>query len=180
MKRVGNLYEQIYDINNLILAEKKARRGKSKQYGVRLFDKNKEDLIINLHYILLNEEYKTSKYHIFKIFEGKEREIFRLPYWPDRIVHHAIINIIEKYFVNAFTKDTYACIKNRGIHLAVKKIKKALKDEVNTKYVLKLDIKKFYPSVDCEILKSLLRRKFKDQKLLKLLDEIIDSVGGGG
>lgn len=118
MKRIGNLYNKICSIDNLTLAEKKSRRGKGKQYGVKLFDINKEDNIINLHHILINKEFKTSKYYRFKIFEGKEREIFKLPYYPDRIVHHAIMNVLEKYFVNTFTSDTYSCIKGRGIHKA--------------------------------------------------------------
>lgn len=178
MKRIGNLYNRICSIENLTIAEKKARKGKSKQYGVRLFDRNPQDNIINLHHILLNKEYRTSKYTIFKIFEGKEREIFRLPYYPDRIVHHAIMNILEDIFVKSFIKNTYSCIKFRGIHKALKDVKVAIKDEQETQYILKLDIRKFYPSVNNEILKALLRRKFKDKDLLWLLDEIIDSAQG--
>jgi RNA-directed DNA polymerase len=115
MKRIGNLYSEICSVDNLILAEKKARKGKLKQYGVRLFDLNKEDNLINLHHILVNKEFKTSEYYRFKVFDGKEREIFRLPYYPDRIVHHAILNVLEKHFMNVFTADTYSCIKGRGI-----------------------------------------------------------------
>ena len=178
MKRIGYLYEKIYDLDNLILAERKARRGKSKQYGVREFDKNPMDNIINLYYILLNKEYRTSEYIVFKIKDPKEREIFRLPYYPDRIVHHAIMNILEPIFVKCFTVNTYSCIKGRGILLCLNNLKKALKDKENTKYCLKLDIQKFYPSVDNEILKKLLRKKFKDEDLLNLLDEIIDSSQG--
>ena len=177
MKRIGNLYEKICSIDNLILAEKKARRGKSKQRGVKLFDRNKEDNLISLHHVLVNLEYKTSKYHVFKIFEGKEREIFRLPYFPDRIVHHAIMNILEPIFVSTFTKDTYSCIKNRGIHKASHSLRKSLKSK-EFKYCLKLDIQKFYPNIDHTILKTLLRKKFKDRDLLKILDEIIESTEG--
>ena len=78
-----------------------------------------------------------------------------------------------------FIAHTYACRKNKGIHKAAQDIKKVLrKDVVNTQYCLKLDIKKFYPSIDHEILKSIVRRKIKDTKVLKLLDEIIDSAPG--
>lgn len=178
MKRFNNLYQRIFDIDNLILAEKKARKGKTKQNGVIIFDKNKEQNLIELQNILINNEYKTSKYDIFTIFEGKERIIYKLPYYPDRITHHAIMNIIEPIFIKSFTIDTYSCIKNRGIHKALRNIKVSLKDIVNTQYCLKLDIVKFYPNVNNEILKNLLRRKFKDKKLLNLLDEIIESVVG--
>lgn len=178
MKRIGNLYSKICTLENLELAEKKARKGKSKQYGVRLFNKNREENLLKLHHTLLNKEYKTSKYHIFTLLEKKERIIYRLPYYPDRIVHHAILNIIEDIFVKCFTSNTYSCIKKRGIHLCLRKLTKALKDKNNTTYCLKLDIEKFYPNVNHSILKKLLRKKFKDKDLLNLLDEIIDSAKG--
>ena len=126
MKRVGNLYSRICSIENLVLAEKKARRGKSKQNGVISFDRNPQDLIINLHYILINREYRTSQYRTFTLFDKKEREIFQLPYYPDRIVHHAIMNILESIFIRSFTSDTYSCIKGRGIHRCSFNLRKAL------------------------------------------------------
>lgn len=178
MKRIGNLYDKISSIDNLLLAEKKARKGKSKQHGVKFFDRNREDNIINLHHVLVNKEYKTSEYTVFKIFEGKERIIYRLPYYPDRIVHHAVMNVLEPIFVSSFTKNSYSCIKKRGIHKALTDVRLALKDKEGTKYCLKLDVKKFYPSINHDILKKLLRRKFKDPNLLAMLDEIIDSAEG--
>lgn len=176
MKRHNNLYYKIYDINNLKLADKKARKGKSKQNDVINFDKDNEGNILRLHYSLKNKTYKTSPYKIFKIFEPKEREIFKLPY-IDRITQHAIMNVIESIITKTFTKDTYSCIKGRGIHKLVFNIKNTLKDKYNTTYALKLDIKKFYPSVNHEILKNILRKKFKDNDLLNLLDNIINSIG---
>jgi RNA-directed DNA polymerase len=128
--------------------------------------------------MLLNKTYKTSPYTTFKVFEPKEREVFRLPYFPDRITHHAIMNILEPIFVSVFTNDTYSCIKGKGIHAAVESVKKALQDKSGTVYCLKLDIKKFYPNIDHDVLKQLLRRKIKDKDLLWLLDEIIDSAPG--
>lgn len=94
MKRHNNLYHKIYDINNLKLADKKARKGKSKQNDVINFDKDNEGNILRLHYSLKNKTYKTSPYKIFKIFEPKEREIFKLPY-IDRVTQHAIMSVIE-------------------------------------------------------------------------------------
>jgi RNA-directed DNA polymerase len=141
-----------------------------------LFDKNKDNLLLDLQRKLINGEYETSEYYVFKIYEPKEREIFKLPYYPDRIVHHAIMNIMEPIWVSAFVKGTYSCIRNRGIHKALKDVKFALKDEVNTQYCLKLDIRKFYPSIDHDILKIIVRKKIKDKRLLNLLDEIIESA----
>lgn len=178
MKRKSNLYKSIISVENLMLADEKAQKGKSKQYGVLFHNKNKENNIMQLHTLLLMKTYKTSEYDIFKVFEPKEREVYRLPYFPDRICHHAIMNVLEPIFVNTFTTDSYSCIKGRGIHNASFNLRKALKNVEETTYCLKLDVKKFYPNIDHTILKVLLRKKFKDQDLLWLLDEIIDSAPG--
>ncbi len=165
-------------MENLRLADRTAQRGKSNQYGVKLHNNSAESNLFLLHESLLNKTYKTSTYQVFKVFEPKERDVYRLPYYPDRIMHHAIMNILEHFFVSRFTTDTYSCIKGRGIHSAARAVQTALRDKPNSIYCLKLDIKKFYPSIDHDILKSLLRRKLKDQDLLWLLDEIIDSADG--
>jgi len=178
MKRIGNLYQKIISIENLQLADVVAQKNKSKQYGVQSHNSKSDANIWELHKMLRDKTYATSKYDVFKVYEPKEREVYRLPYFPDRITHHAIMNVLEPIFVANFTADTYSCIKGRGIHKVLKNVKKALKDEINTVYCLKLDIKKFYPNIDHEILKQLLRKKFKDQDLLWLLDEIIDSAKG--
>ena len=95
MKRVNNLYPSIYAADNIELADKKARKCKRTHYGVRKHDQNKEIDNYALHLSLLNENYKTSEYTTYKIYEPKERIIFRLPYYPDRITHHAIMNVME-------------------------------------------------------------------------------------
>ncbi len=178
MKRIGNLYEQICSIDNLILADAKASKGKANQYGVQYHNRSRGCNILTLHEMLVTKTYATSPYNTFKIYEPKEREVFRLPYYPDRIVHHAVMNLLEPVFTAVFTNDTYSCIKGKGIHNAAENLKAALKDRNYTQYCLKMDIKKFYPNVDHAILKALLRRKFKDNDLLWLLDEIIDSAHG--
>ncbi|WP_079665943.1 RNA-directed DNA polymerase [Soonwooa buanensis] len=178
MKRINNIFQRIISIENLMIADEKAQKGKAKQYGVVLHNKNKEENILKLHNMLISKTYKTSEYDIFKVHEPKEREVFRLPYFPDRICHHAIMNVLEPIFVAVFTADSYSCIKGRGIHKASFNLRKALKNVEETTYCLKLDIKKFYPNIDHDILKTLLRRKFKDNDLLWLLDDIIDSAPG--
>lgn len=178
MKRIGNLYERIISPDNLRLADEKARRGKSDTYGVRFHDRNREANILALHDMLLNHSFKNSEYRIFTVFEPKERKIYRLPYYPDRILHHAIMNVLEPVWVSVFTTDTYSCIKGRGIHGAVKKMKQAMKDRENTGYCLKTDIRKFYPSIDHDVLKETVGRKIKCKDTLALLDEIIDSAPG--
>lgn len=178
MKRYNNLFDKIVSLDNLYEADKRARRQKSHRPEVMLFDKNKDNLLLDLQRKLINGEYETSEYYVFKIYEPKEREIFKLPYYPDRIVHHAIMNIMEPIWVSAFVKGTYSCIRKRGIHKALKDVKFALKDEINTQYCLKLDIREFYPSIDHDILKTIIRKKIKDKRLLSLLDEIIESAQG--
>lgn len=178
MRRIGNVYERITSLKNLYDADDKAQKSKSGQYGVSLHNRNKEGNLLILQDMLTSKTYHTSTYDIFTIHEPKERIVYRLPYFPDRITHHAIMNVLEPIFVGAFTADTYACVKKRGIHALLRKLKDDLKDTGGTQYCLKLDIKKFYPSVDHDVLKRLLRRKFKDPDLLWLLDEIIDSAPG--
>jgi RNA-directed DNA polymerase len=178
MKRINNIYQNICSIENLQLAEKKARKGKQSQYGIKIFDKNPDTYLLLLHEALINKTFKTSKYTTFTIFEPKERIVYRLPYYPDRIVHHAVMVYMEGIFVSMFTNDTYSCIKGKGIHAASFGLRKALSNNTETTYCLKLDIKKFYPNIDHDILKQLLRRKLKDKDLLWLLDEIIDSAPG--
>lgn len=175
MKRKGNLYERIISIENLELADKKAQRGKKKQKGVIRHNKNREENILKLHESLKNKIYKTSEYFLFIIKEPKERQISSLSYYPNRIVHWAIINIIEDILTKSFISQTYSCIRKRGIHKCLRNVKKDLRNKNRPEFCLKFDIRKFYPSVDKEILKKLLRTKFKDKDLLWLLDEIIDS-----
>lgn len=179
MKRIDNIFDRICSLENLRKADERARRGKGNTYGIRVHDRNREDNLQRLHDMLMKGEYHTSEYTTFTIREPKERLIYRLPYYPDRILHHAIMLHLEHVWVSVFTKNTYSCIKNRGIHKAVNDMKDALRtDHEGTKYCLKLDIRKFYPSIDHDTLKGIVRRKIKDERLLQLLDEIIDSAPG--
>lgn len=180
MKRFNNLFEKIYEYDNLFLAHEKARKGKSYYKEVQKINNNPEKYLIKLQEDLKNQTYKTSKYEIEERVEGRKlRTIYKLPYFPDRIVHHAIMNIVGDIWVKTLIRDTYQSIKGRGIHLAAKRIRKILdENKEETKYCLKIDIKKFYPSIDNEILKQIIRKKIKDKNLLSLLDEIIDSTKG--
>lgn len=165
-------------MENLILADNKARKGKKYQKCIERFDQNRESNLSSLLYSLKNKTYKTSDYKTFTIREPKERLIYRLPYFPDRIAHHAIMNILKSHFLSVFTSDSYSCIENRGIHLASYNLREALKNKKETKFCLKFDIRKFYANINHDVLKKLLRKKFKDKDLLWLLDEIIDSAPG--
>lgn len=180
MKRFGHLYEKIYDIENLRLAHINARKGKSHYKEVKMVNANVDKYLYQIQDMLKNKTYRTSQYTHTQINDkGKIRQISKLPYFPDRIVHWAIMLQTEKIFINTFIEDTYASLPNRGTHKVINKIQKALKNKNDTKYTLKLDIKKFFPNIDKNILKELLRKKFKDPNLLWLLDEIIDSSNNG-
>lgn len=179
MRRVGSIYNKVYDRGNIEFADDNARRHKKNNWGIKKHDRHRESDNDKLEEDLKNLTYHTSPYSTFKIYEPKERVIFRLPYFPDRIAHHAIMNVTEPIWVKTFIAGTYSCIKERGIHKCLNDLKRALaRDKEGTMYCLKLDIKKFYPSIDHRLLKQVIRRKIKDKQLLKLLDEIIDSSDG--
>lgn len=178
MKRYKNLYKEIISKENLKLAHKRARRGKSNYFEVIRINNNEDKYITKLNNILKSKSFKNSEYTSFIKKGKKDREIFRLPYYPDRVIHHAIMNVLEPIWKNIFIRDTYSSIRGRGIHDGVKRIKEFLKDKENTTYCLKLDIKKFYPSIDNNILKKLIRKKIKCKDTLELLDEIINSHDG--
>lgn len=113
MKRFGNLYHRIYDIDNLYLAYSKAKKGKGKTYGVIQFEKDLDNNILSLHKELSERSYITSQYTTFIIHDPKEREIYRLPF-RDRVVHHAIMNILEDIWTPIFISHTYSCIKGKA------------------------------------------------------------------
>lgn len=180
MKRVGNLYYKVCSLDNLYLAHKNARRGKTHYSEVKKVDASLDYYMNQLHLNLTEKKFKNSPYTIFtKVCGKKTRVIHKLPYYPDRVVHHAIMQVLEPIWTNIFILDTYSSIKGRGIHFALKRLRNDLRKNHNTtKYCLKVDIKKFYPSIDNDILKKIVRKKIKDQDLLWLLDEIIDSEKG--
>ena len=124
MKRFGNLYYRICDIDNLYLAYTKARKGKGNTYGVIQFEKELDDNINTLHKELSEGKYVTSEYQTFIIHDPKEREIYRLPF-RDRVVHHAIMNILEDIWTPIFISHTYSCIKGRGIHGVMKHLNRS-------------------------------------------------------
>ena len=176
MKRYGNIYKKIYSMDNLKFAHKNARKDKLFYKEVQMVDKDKEYYLNQIREMLINKTYKVSEYETSVINDkGKERVLMKLPYFPDRIIQWAIMLQVEHIFINTFCSHTCASICNRGIKKASQLTSKYLKDEENTKYCLKMDVSKYYPNVNHEVLKSLLRRKFKDNDLLELLDLIIDS-----
>lgn len=178
MKRYDNLYEKIYDIENLRKAHQHAKKGKGWYQEVKMIDENPEYYLGLLQQMLINHTYKTSNYEVFYKTEGKKtRKIYKLPYFPDRICQWAILQVIEPCIINNLTDDTYSAIPKRGIHKALSKLQNAMWNDVpHCQYCLKIDARHYYQSVNHEILKEKYSRMFKDDELLWLLGEIIDSI----
>lgn len=176
MKRYGNIFEKIINIENLRLAHRKARRDKSHYYEVKMVDKDVDFYIEEIQEMLINETYEVSDYKFSIINDkGKERKLMKLPYYPDRIIQWAIMLQIEDIFLKKFIDQTCASIPKRGIHRAYGFVQKYLRDEGASKYCLKMDVRHFYENIDKTMLKSKLNKTFKDEKLIRLLYKIIDS-----
>ena len=178
MKRYSNLYRKICSMENLQEAHRNARKGKGWYEEVKAVDENPEYYLGLLQSMLLNHTYKTSEYEVFYKTEGnKNRKIYKLPYFPDRICQWAILQVIEPCIINNLTADTYSAIPKRGIHKGLEKLKAAMwNDPENCEYCLKLDGRHYYQSINHEILKQKYAKMFKDDELLNLLYEIIDSI----
>lgn len=178
MKRIGNLWSEITDYNNLLLAHHNARKGKKHYAEVKMVNNNEEFYIKRLRNMLLDKTFTTSKYKVFEKFDGrKNRILHKLPYYPDRIVQHAIIQILGPIWIYSMIRDTFQSIPNRGTSDARKRVRKTIRNNEDL-YFIKFDIKKYYPSVDNKILKTIIRRKIKCKDTLQLLDDIIDSSNG--
>lgn len=180
MKRFGNLYPSICDRENIHFAFENAARGKSHYREVAKIRKDPDKHLSKIEQSLKEKTFKNAPYKEFERIEcGKRRHIHKLPFYPDRIIQHAVCQVLLPIWEKQYIRDTYSCIVGRGIHDGAKRVKKALREHPDkTTYCLKLDIRKYYPNVDNEILKTILRRKIKCKDTLWLLDEIIDSTQG--
>lgn len=180
MKRYNNLFKDIVDINNLLIAHANARKHKTYYSEVKDVDQDPKYYCRKIQELLQTKTYIVSPYTTFERFDGsKIRKISKLPYFPDRIIQWAAMQIVGPIFDKLFIYDTYSSIPGRGIHFGLKRVKKALQDEYNTTYCLKLDIKHFYQSINHEILYNQLLHKFKDKDLLWLFKITIDSYQEG-
>ena len=117
MKRVGNLFQQVYDMANLRMAHKNASKGKGWYKEVKMVNTNPDDYLEKLSINMMTQFYETSEYETFIKKDGKkEREIYKLPYYPDRICHWAVLQVIEPIIIKNLILDTYSAIPGRGIH----------------------------------------------------------------
>lgn len=176
MKRYGNLWNKFITKENFQLAWYKTALGRRNRTDVQEFEKNLDKNLENLRQEVIKENFTTSKYSTKPIFEnGKHRLIYILPL-KDRIVHHAINNIIEDIFVKGFIAHTFGCIKDRGPIVGSYHCRKLC---MKYQWCLKTDIRKFYPTVDQQILYGEIEKKIKDKKLLRIIKDIVFSYPGG-
>jgi retron-type reverse transcriptase len=170
MRRVGNLWPQVVSLENLFEAAHKAALGKRSRPDVSRFLMNLEPEIHRLRRELLEGNYHPGPYRAFPIHEPKPRQISAAPF-RDRVVHHALTQVIEPIFERRFTADSYACRTGFGSHKALEAAQRAAR---TYPYVLKCDVRRYFPSIDFEILKSQLREAIKCKRSLQLAALIID------
>jgi RNA-directed DNA polymerase len=178
MKRYGNLFNEITDINNILLAHVNARHHKTHYPEVRRVDQDPVKYAQKIQQLLKSKTFRTSQYTVFwKNCGTKSRWIYKLPYFPDRIVQHAIMQVLEPLLIPCLIRDTFQSLKGRGNHDARKRVEKAF-HEHNPAYALKFDIAQFYPSISNVRMREIVRTKIKCADTLWLLDDIIDSTAG--
>jgi len=173
-KTFRNLWPEVVDFENLWLAYQKARRHKRYKQPAAWFAMNAERNLLELQRELRDGSYRPGGYHQFRIWEPKERVISAAPF-RDRVVHHAVVNILEPIYERRFSPSSYACRKGKGTHAAMEQAHWGIR---NCRYFLKGDIEKYFPSVDHEVLKAVLFRKVADERLRGLLSLIIDQGAG--
>lgn len=176
MKRHGNLYGRIIGMDNLREAYHRAKRGKTAKSAVKRFDRNPEGRLAKIQQSLVDHTFRTAEYYTKWVHEPKARLIYVLPFAPDRIVQHALMNVIEPIWDKLLISDSYACRVGKGIHAGSRRCMEFVR---RYKYCLKCDISKFYPSVHHDTMFEIIQRKIKCPETLRLLKEIIYSIPGG-
>ena len=174
MKRKRYILEQIADLENLRQADREAQLGKNNR-SIRWHNKKAEKNLLKLQHMILNLDFPDPNYQtmIIESDGGKVRNIVKQNYFPWRILHHAIMRVLEPDFTKGYIHDTSACIKGRGTHYGVKRMKMFLRRYTEYKWFVKTDFKKFYESIPHELILNSLRRKYKDEKFIKLIEVAI-------
>lgn len=178
-KSVNGLWEQVVAFENLFEAYKEARKGKRHRSDVLKFGYNIEENLINIQNHLIWKSWSPGKYRAFCVYDPKKRLILA-PSFEDRVVHHAIVRVVEPFFEKKFIYDSYACRRGKGIHFAVLRLQSFLKraKRIYPKvYVLKADISSYFPSIDHNILINVLERTIRDKNVLWLFKKIIYESG---
>ncbi len=177
-KEFNKNFEDIISIENLLLAWSEFVKGKRSKLDVQEFGLNLMDNIISLHQKLKNHTYKHGFYQAFNISDPKPRNIHKATV-RDRLLHHAIYRILYPFFDKTFIADSFSCRKNKGTHKAINRFRefgyKSSKNNTKTVWILKCDIRKFFENIDHQILLNSLKEYIKDEEIIWLLSEIINS-----
>jgi len=171
MKRIGNLYTRICAFDNVLLAAKKAQRCKRYRDDVLAFNYDLELNLGQLQEELVVRTYQPGAYKTFVIYEPKRRLISAAPY-RDRVVHHALCNVLDPIFDACFVHSSYANRHGKGTHKALEHFRQLAR---RYRYCLYADIEKYFASIDHGILKEKVRRKIKCRDTLWLVDTILDN-----
>lgn len=169
MKRVGNLFEKVISFENLLIALRRAMKGCGRTQATCRFFFNLENQLLKLQEQLECGTYSPGAYRYFTIYDPKERVIAVAPF-RDRVVHHAVVNVLTPIYEEVFIYDSYATRPKKGTHAAIERAQKFLR---RWPWYLKADIEKYFYCVNHDILLEILSRKIKDDKLLKLLERIV-------
>ncbi len=177
-KQLAHTYEDIISVENLLEAWKEFVKGKRDKRDVQEFSLHLMDNILSLHSDLKNKTYMHGGYQAFNICDPKPRNIHKAIV-RDRLLHHAIYRILYPFFDKTFIADSYSCRINKGTHKAMDRFRsftyKVGQNHTKTYWILKCDIKKFFASINHQILKEILSSYIPDKNILWLLDRVIDS-----
>lgn len=179
MKRYGYLIERVIELENLSGAFDRVMRGKRKNKTYRYFVSNKDRILRELAYEIENDLYTPKGYNEFGLVEYDKLRTIQSLSFRDRIALHAIMSIVSETLGGMLIRDTYASLPGRGIHDGFSRVRKALRNHEGTRYCLKLDLRKFYHSVDQDVLLALLARKIKDRRMMNTLTRIVRTFSPG-
>ena len=176
MQRIGNLFPAFCSFQNLLLAWRKTRRGSGRTLDAALFFQDLEKELLALRAALASGDWQPQPFRFFDIFDPKHRTI-AVSHFRDRVVHHALVNVLEPIFEKTFIADSFATRHGKGVHAAVFRAQHFLGSHA---FFLKTDVEKFFDSVSHDHLLNILARKIKDRRLLRVCEQIIrhGQVGG--
>ncbi len=171
MKRAGNLWPRVTAFDNIVQAAREASRNKRYRRDVARFNLDLETNVLSIQRQLRDRTYRPGPYRTFTILEPKPRLISAAPFY-DRVVHHALCRVVEPVLDRSFIHHSYACRRGKGNHRALGQF---VSWSRRYPFVLVCDVRKFFPGIDHQVAKSLVRRRVKDPGVLWLLDTIIDA-----
>jgi len=181
VKTYKNLYSQLCSFKNLCLAFEKCRKRKRCKPGVPEFEFNLEKEIFEIQEELELFSFKPQPPKVFLVCDPKRRVIHAASF-KERVIHHALCNIINPIFDKSFISDSYACRKGKGTHNAIERFdkfkRKVSRNNTRKCYILKADVKKYFDSIDHKVLLSLIERKIKDKKVMWLIAQIVRQGNG--